>query len=282
MVKFGSLCSGIEGAAVALPHWEHAYCSEIEPFCCELLARHYPNAPNYGDITVHRSRPQVDCIIAGTPCQSFSINGDRAGMDDVRGQLAVAFSRILRYDRPRSFIWENVPGVLSSNEGRDFGAFLYAVGQLGYGAAYRVLDARYFGVAQRRRRVYVVGVHCGDWPRAASVLFDTPSGVVDARSPAKGRKAGPKVLGWTGDTTPKFGDEVVPTLRASQGGEGVGILWRGGGRKLTINEWETVMGFPVNYTEGGSDSQRRHALGNSFCPPVVRWIGERLEHALSN
>ncbi len=105
-----------------------------------------------------------------------------AGLKDDRGNLALTYCRILQELRPQWFVWENVPGVLSSNGGRDFGSILGAMAELGYGFVYRVLDAQYFGVPQRRRRVFVVG-YLGDWRRAAEVLFepgclrgDTPKG----------------------------------------------------------------------------------------------------------
>ena len=95
-------------------------------------------------------------------------------MDDDRGNLALEFIRLAQRKRPQWLVWENVPGVLSSNGGRDFGSFLGALAEIGYGFAYRVLDAKYFGVAQRRRRVFVVG-YLGDWRRAAAVLFERES-----------------------------------------------------------------------------------------------------------
>jgi len=117
---------------------------------------------------------RLDLLVGGTPCQSFSVAGLRKGLDDPRGNLALTYAAILDKFRPKWCIWENVPGVLSSNKGRDFGAFLGALGELGYGFAYRVLDAQNFGVAQRRRRVFVVGC-LGDWESAAKVLFESES-----------------------------------------------------------------------------------------------------------
>jgi DNA (cytosine-5)-methyltransferase 1 len=116
----------------------------------------------------------IDVLVGGTPCQSFSVAGKRAGLDDPRGNLTIEFARLAQRLRPRWLVWENVPGVLSIDDGRTFGAFLGILGELGYGVAYRVLDAQYFGVAQRRRRVFVVG-HLGDWRRAAAVLFERES-----------------------------------------------------------------------------------------------------------
>jgi DNA (cytosine-5)-methyltransferase 1 len=120
-------------------------------------------------------RDAVDLIVGGTPCQSFSVAGLRKGLEDPRGNLALTFLGMVDHYRPEWVIWENVPGVLSSSGGRDFGSFLGALGQLGYGFAYRVLDAQYFGVPQRRRRVFVVAHSSGDSRRAAEVLFEPES-----------------------------------------------------------------------------------------------------------
>jgi DNA (cytosine-5)-methyltransferase 1 len=116
----------------------------------------------------------IGLLVGGTPCQSFSVAGLRKGLEDPRGNLALTYVGILDKFRPKWCIWENVPGVLSSGGGRDFGAFLGALAELGYGFAYRVLDAQNFGVAQRRRRVFVVGC-LGGWESAAKVLFESES-----------------------------------------------------------------------------------------------------------
>ena len=175
-MKFLSVCSGIESASVAWNPlgWEALAFSEIEPFPCAVLKHHYPDVPNHGDFTKadwRQYRGAVDLAVAGTPCQDFSIAGLRAGMAGTRGNLTLEFLRVLDDARPRWMVWENVPGLLSVDGGRAFGAFLGGLAQLGYGFAYRVLDAQYFGVAQRRRRVFVVG-HLGDWRAAAAVLFE--------------------------------------------------------------------------------------------------------------
>jgi DNA (cytosine-5)-methyltransferase 1 len=224
----------------------------------------------------------VDVVIGGTPCQSFSVTGLRTGIHDGRGNLSLEFMRIVGETLPRWVVWENVPGVLSSDGGWAFGSILGALGILGYGWAYRVLDARYFGVPQRRRRVYVVGHIGGCWKRAAATLFDGTSlgsSRVEAKEVQKtcARTTHQSdVLGWTGDETPKFAVNVVPTLRANQGGEGVGVV-NGTVRRLTVTEWERLQGFADGYTDVGlSEKSRMRLLGNSFCVPVVRWIGERI------
>ena len=178
-MKYLSVCSGIEAATVAWHHmgWNPLGFSEIEKFPSQVLAHHYPQVTNFGDMTKYKEWKLDDSIgllVGGTPCQSFSVAGLRKGLDDPRRNLALPYVAILNKFRPKWCIWENVPGVLSSGNGRDFGAFLGALGELGYGWAYRVLDAQNFGVAQRRRRVFVVGCF-GGWESAAKVLFESES-----------------------------------------------------------------------------------------------------------
>jgi DNA (cytosine-5)-methyltransferase 1 len=192
-MKYLSVCSGIEAATVAWHPlgWKAAAYSEIEKFPSAVLEHHYPTVPNLGDMTKFKEwdLDSIDLLVGGTPCQSFSVAGLRKGLEDPRGNLALVYCGILDRFRPQWFVWENVPGVLSSNSGRDFGSFLGALAELGYGFAYRVLDAQYFGVAQRRRRVFVVG-YFGDWRPAAEVLFEPESVRGD---PAPSREKGEKI-----------------------------------------------------------------------------------------
>jgi DNA (cytosine-5)-methyltransferase 1 len=214
-VRYLSVCSGIEAATQAWhPRgWTPVAFSEIEKFPSAVLAHHYPAVPNWGDMTKFKEWPDepIDLLVGGTPCQSFSVAGLRKGLADPRGSLMLTYGAIAGRYRPRWLVWENVPGVLSSNGGRDFGAFLGMLGELGYGVAYRVLDAQYVrtrrfprAVPQRRRRVFVVG-YLGDWRRAAAVLFDRES---LSGHPAPRREAG---------------QGAAPTLAArTRGGGGLG------------------------------------------------------------
>ena len=178
-MNYLSVCSGIEAATVAWHPlgWNPVGFSEIESFPSQVLKHHYPTVPNLGDMTKFKEwqiESNVDVLVGGTPCQSFSVAGLRKGLDDPRGNLMLTYLAIAKQHRPRWLVWENVPGVLSSADGRDFGSFLGGLAICGYGFAYRVLDAQYFGVAQRRKRVFVVG-YLGDWRPAAAVLFERES-----------------------------------------------------------------------------------------------------------
>ena len=241
-MKYGSVCSGVEAATAAWHPlgWEPQWFSEIEKFPSAVLAHHYPDVPNLGDMTQFKEWPidrSIDLLVGGTPCQSFSVAGLRKGLDDPRGNLMLTYLAIAAQYQPKWLVWENVPGVLSSQRGRDFGTFLGALGQLGYGFAYRVLDAQYFGVAQRRRRVFVVG-YLGDWQRAAAVLFERES---MSGHPAPSREAGQKVAPTVTQGAPfsRTGNQrveaeaIVPTgyTSSSFGGyhEGVGTVRAAGG-----------------------------------------------------
>ncbi|MGC2160699.1 MAG: DNA (cytosine-5-)-methyltransferase [Silvibacterium sp.] len=243
-MRYLSVCSGIEAASVAWGPlgWQPAMFAEIDPFCCWLLRSRYGasrpvympsplDAPdrkeakrraaairnivalpvngaiiNAGDFTKIGAEDvgAIDLLAGGTPCQSFSIAGKRAGLDDPRGNLTIEFARLAGRLRSLWLVWENVPGVLSIDGGRTFGAFLRMLVECGYGIAYRVLNAEHFGVPQRRRRVFVVG-HLGDWRPAAAVLLERSS--------------------LSGYPSPRreTGKDIAPTLSArAHGGGGPG------------------------------------------------------------
>lgn len=179
-MKYLSLCSGIEAASVAwMPiGWEPVAFSEIDRFPCAVLRRHFPDVPNLGDMTkitgdMFYGSSAIDLLVGGTPCQGFSIAGARNGLRDERSALAWHYVRLVGEIKPRWIVWENVPGVLSANKGADFRTFLQALVECGYSLCWRILDAQYFGVPQRRRRVFVVG-HLGG-RSAAEVLLEPES-----------------------------------------------------------------------------------------------------------
>jgi DNA (cytosine-5)-methyltransferase 1 len=252
-MRYLSVCSGIEAATVAWHHmgWEAVGYSEIEKFPSQVLAHHYPKVPNLGDMTKFKEWDigTIDLLVGGTPCQSFSVAGLRKGMADPRGNLALTYCAILDKFKPKWFVWENVPGVLSSGGGRDFGSFLGAVAQLGYGFAYRVLDAQYFGVAQRRKRVFVVGC-LGDWRSAAAVLFERESLCGDIK---KSRKKKENITTFVESSFGAFREDTTGGTTKASGG----VL--GGGS-------ETIA---VVYENHGTDSRIKPV---DVCPTVTsRW-----------
>ncbi|NMY32655.1 hypothetical protein HBR94_14225 [Pseudomonas sp. WS 5412] len=305
-ITYGSVCSGIEAATQA---WHPlgmraAWFAEIEPFPSEVLVHHYPDVPNHGDMTklaalvLAGKIPAPDVLVGGTPCQAFSVAGMREGLTDPRGALTIKYVELadaVDYVRagqrkPASVIvWENVPGVLS-DKGNAFGCFLGALAgedcelqppgkkwkDAGcvYGPkrtiAWRVLDAQYFGLAQRRRRVFVVA--------SARDEFD-PTEVLFEREGARR------------DSPPRWPAKLAlhPTLTAQGGGSlddrEAYVLEPGGVRRTSVIEWERCQGFPDNYTQTPwrgkpasecPDGPRYKAIGNSKAVTVVRWIGQRL------
>lgn len=276
-MRYLSVCSGIEAATVAWKPlgWQAVGFSEIEKFPRAVLAHHYPGVPNFGDMTKFQEWPDdlaPDVLVGGTPCQSFSVAGLRKGLADPRGNLALTYLALADRYRPEWLVWENVPGVLSSNGGRDFGAFLGGLVELGYGFAYRVLNAIAFGVPQRRRRVFVVA-NRRDFRRAGTVLFERELQIRDfAPNPS------------------------LPTVDANFDRKWGSHQWIKGGcclvehdgriRRFTPTEIERAMGFPDGYTaipwrnkpaSECPDGPRYKALGNSMAVPVMAWIGRRIE-----
>lgn len=297
-MRYLSLCSGIEAVSVAWHPlgWEPVAFSEIEPFPCAVLAERWPGVPNLGDMTQingRKLRGTIDLVVGGTPCQGFCIAGKRRGLDDERSGLAMHFVRIVSECRPRWLVWENVPGALQTNCGRDFGTFVGALDKCGYHLAWRIVDAQFFGTPQRRRRVFLVG-HSGDWRRSAAVLFER-EGV--RRHTSQSRQKRPDIAGsltvsagtnGADDNAAQAGHLVIAKCLTSHGyrfdTETENFVPQVGGvRRLTPVEWERLMGFPDGYTavtyrgKPAADSPRYRALGNSMCVPVMRWLGERIE-----
>ena len=192
-MRGGTLFSGIGAPECAAPGIDWRWAAEIDPFASAVYGAHFPGVPNLGDVTTvdWRGVEDVDALVFGSPCQSFSVAGRRGGLDDPRGNLALVALGIAGQLRPQWLLFENVAGLLSSNGGRDFGIFLEEMGNIGYGVAWKILDAQYFGIPQRRRRLFLVG-YLGDWRPAAAVLFEPESlrGRVAPRRQAKKTPAG--------------------------------------------------------------------------------------------
>lgn len=315
-MRYLSICAGIEAATVAWQPlgWQPVAFSEIETFCCAVLRHHYPTIPNWGNLHDYATWPQtdIDLLVGGTPCQPFSVAGSRQGCSDPRGTLLFTYLDVVRRYHPRWVVWENVPGVLSTHGGRDFSAFLGALAKRGYGFAYRILDAQYFGVPQRRRRLFLIG-HARDWRLTAQVLFERES-VCGHPAPRSETPANLATAAGTGtqrrghratDDRPliAFGggrshrsmkvaatlntrtrqdfrsDTLVVMPRTEQMPTAAATL---AVRRLTPREYERLQGFPDDYTQvpyrgqPAADTPRYRALGNSMAVPVMRWLGERI------
>lgn len=275
-MRYGSVCSGIEAATVAWHDlgWKAAWLSEIEPFPSAVLAHHYPNTPNLGDMTLLSERiasgeieaPDVFC--GGTPCQAFSVAGLRNSLDDHRGNLSLTFCeianaidsvRIIRGEKPAIIFWENVPGVLNTKDNA-FGCFLAGLAgesdalvppggrwtDAGFidgpqrAIAWRVLDAQYFGLAQRRKRVFVVASARNDFD-PATVLFEF-DGL--RRDIAPSRETGKETSKYVGrgvaELCPTIGCELAKQVNNQMVGNAEAfyipetVWWNGGDLAATI------------------------------------------------
>lgn len=280
-MRYATVCSGIEACSVAWEPlgWQPVFFSEIEKFPCQTLTHHYPNTPNLGDMTKingNEYRNTIDVFCGGTPCQSFSIAGLRGGLSDNRGNLALTFCRLVDQIRPKWVIWENVSGVLSSHKGRDFGSIIGALVELGYGFAYRVLDAQHFGVPQRRRRVFVVAHIGGNWAAPAAVLFE-PESVCGDSTPGGGSRE--KVTGFTTDYA-RNGSEwpakVAPTLDRSfarlQGQDNQHI---DGGGGLYVGGIDASLNY-FRDTAGALTRPSNYGLPGVYCTVANSWYIRRI------
>jgi DNA (cytosine-5)-methyltransferase 1 len=249
-ISYASLCDGIGAVHCAWQPlgWRCAWTSEIDKFPIAVVEARWPGIPNLGDMTqitqeMLDEHGPIDLIVGGTPCQSFSVAGLRGGLDDARGHLALRFMQLCAAARPRWVVWENVPGVLSVDGGRAFGAILGALAELGYGFAWRVLDAQHFGVPQRRRRVFVVGC-LGDWRRAAAVLLEQRCLRGDPPTSRTAGKDAPAAVG-RGASVAIQGNLVG---RDAGGPHGVGAFEGGAMYTLTKNDVHAVaVTEPVPY-----------------------------------
>ncbi len=324
-----SFFSGVGGIDIGLERagWRTVSHSEIDPYASAVLAERWPGVPNLGDITRLAAdvRPshhgglvpdspdrgerdgrapgradgpdwqRATLWTGGFPCQDLSVAGKRRGMGTADGRtrsgLAFAFLALVERHRPPWLVLENVPGLLSSNGGRDLGALLGALGELGYGWAYRILDARYFGVAQRRRRVFIVGSLGTD--RASAVLLEPDSGawhpaprrearagVAPTLESGTNRTGGTRPPGTTVDTA----ESLVVAATLNSGGNDGGFRTEPG-EHLVIGAKadprrngapDGLAGRSHDLLPLGLDSHRYRCCGNGVVAPVAEWIGRRI------
>jgi len=293
-MKYSTICSGIGAPELAWNDlWgKPIFTAEIEKFQSKVLEYHNKDILNYGDINKYKEwkEHELGLICGGTPCQSFSIAGLRKGMDDPRGNLTLIYLGIIAKYNPRWIIWENVPGVLSSisNGQSDFGNFLTGLAKLGYSCAYRVLDAQYFGVPQRRRRVFVVGYIGEDWRPPYAVLFE-PTAIIKSDGIWNGECHEQKIIYTSNDArgheSGKISKNIFPTITRGNASKLL-IIEKKSIRYATPIEVERAFGFPDNYTliswkgkskEECPKSLRYGALGNSMVVPVMKWLGSRID-----
>lgn len=335
-ITFGSVCSGIEAAQLAFNSFglKQVWSSEIAEFPRKVLEHHYPHIPNVGDMSelpsliLNRKYLAPDVFCGGTPCQAFSLAGWKNGLSDERGQLTMTFIEIanaidkireVENKKPAIILWENVEGVLNDKTNA-FGNFI--AGLAGYdeelkitkwtksgfvfgktrNVAWRIIDAKYFGLPQQRRRLYVLAGGKEFRPDQLLFEFDKKNIKTHFKNDSSKRKNGfPSLfvddvdlieneerIIYKGETKFEFFRKYTDCLYSAYG-----TKWNGNAaayngslyvaqndriRRFTPLECERLMGFPDNYTlvNGNSDTNRYQAVGNSWAVPVVKWIGQQI------
>lgn len=297
-MKVLDLFSGIGGFSLALEKigMETVAFCEIGKNQQKVLKKHWGKIPIYDDIKNLTEKEldnhgAIDLICGGIPCQGFSMVGKRDGLAGKESQLFYEFIRIVNYVKPKWIIIENVPGMLSSNAGKDMQEIITKISECGYGYAWRILDAQYFGVPQRRRRIYIIGHYGAPWGASAKILFEPEScGRHTKKSKQTGKKA-PTLLASGAGTNRSAGigsecDYLIP-LNISN------TLTCGNRlnhddnyiftkdirlRRLTPLECVRLQGFPDDWLEGLnlSDTSKYKCVGNSVAIPVIKWIGEKI------
>jgi DNA (cytosine-5)-methyltransferase 1 len=307
-LTYGCVCSGISAPTLAAKPlgWKAKFFSELEAFPRAVLSHHYPQIPLHGDFTTINGDTYgtVDILIGGTPCQSFSVAGKRLGLDDPRGNLALEYVRLAERLDAQWMVFENVPGLLSNAAGKDFAVFISAVtgheygppatgwqnsgiaaGKPGrFGIAWRILDAQYFGVAQRRRRLFVVGYR-GDWRPAAAVLFESES---VRGNPPPSRSTGKAVAALTATGVGTCGADDNQGQAGHLIPETAGALTSGGngarGRHLSAEMAAGGHLIPYNIIRRWSEREKPRLPNRGFGLPSAQRLGsdrQRSWHANS-
>ena len=306
---FASMCSGMEAASVAWEPigWECVALCDFASFPQKVLTHHYPEIPlfpNMLNLLKDEKFKEInfDVLVGGTPCQPFSDAGLGKGMDDERALIAIEFGNLLDEKRPTYFVWENVVGVfnkkhreglcdiISNFTGVDFRPQdIHAGGGIiqgtKYSIAYRILDSQYFGVPQRRRRIFIVGYRGNDWRVPAAILFDQGCFESVKETNQKQRDERTKnVLGQiriAGTVTKSYSQ----TLTDGFGKDSTSNYWveKKGIRRFTERELLKLQGFPEDYLDfeiagkKPSYSNVKGIVGNSMTVNVMNWIGNRIQ-----
>lgn len=264
--------------------WECVGYSEIDKYASAIYAKHFPKHKNYGDITKINTDdlPDFDLLVGGFPCQAFSIAGKRRGFEDTRGTLFFELARILQAKRTRLFLFENVKGLLSHDNGQTFRTIISTLTDLGYDLQWQVLNSKNHGVPQNRERVFIIG-HLRGTPRPEVFPLGDGDTVNDKVQPQQ-RTEAPRASCLNKRYGQRWTDEsyIGETLQIRDGRDNRSCLRSGRTpelgtkgtsiRRLTPTECERLQGFPDGWTEGISDSQRYKCLGNAVTVNVVRDI----------
>jgi len=315
MMTAVSLFAGVGGFDLALERAgvKVAASVEIDKHARSVLEKHFPNTKLFNDVCEVKGNdlrdagfiPNRGILVGGFPCQDLSVAGKRAGLDGARSGLYWEIIRLIDETQVEWVILENVPGLLSSQRGADMGAVVGALADRGYCVGWRVLDAQYFGVPQRRRRVFIVARRSGNPESIGQVLFERKSLRGDH---LQGRATGQEIAnsiwhGFTGSNKPLIfvkakraqsstddetwkPDVPHPTLNQFDQGDSrtVAAIIEPNGkvRRLTPLECERLQGFPDNWTEGQADSHRYKQMGNAVAVPVVQWLIDGVVGVINN
>lgn len=307
-MKYLSVCSGIEAASVAWTplKWKCVGLCDFANFPQQVLSHHYPKVNLFTDITKLNQnetykKTKFDLLVGGTPCQSFSHAGLNKGMDDIRGRITFDYGKILKEKRPRWFIWENVEGVFKSEHKKalcEIISFFTGVNfkpkhldKQGiiqgeeYSIAYRVFDSQYFGVPQRRKRIYIVGYRGKNWRIPFSILFEEGCfEELKEKNKIKRDEYTKNLLGeikLAGTITKSYASTLVDGF----GKVSTSNYWvdKHGIRRFTERELERLQGFPDGYLDFEINGKKpsytnvKGGIGNSMTVNVMYWIGQRID-----
>ena len=265
-IRFIDLFSGIGGVRKGLEQaggFRCVWSNDINKYANQIYTKNFGEAGHYsGDIKGVNPKdiPDFDLLCAGFPCQAFSSSGKRRGFADPRGTLFFEICRIIEIKKPRLLLLENVKGLIHHDGGRTLATILGWLENLGYWWEYRVLDSQYFGVPQRRERVFIIGHLTGG--RTGRVFPLREDGPIPPRTEKQETASTLMVAGHSG------GLHSQMNLIASAHGERI--------RGFTNIEKERLQGFPDGWTEGVSKSQRSKCLGNAVTVNVIEFLGRRL------
>lgn len=287
--KVSSFFAGIGGFDLGLERsgMEVVFQCEINPFCQSVLKKNWPDVPLFSDIAslMPSDIPESNVWCGGFPCQDVSLanQGKRKGLLGERSGLFYTYAKLIKERKPDWLIIENVPGLLNSHDGEDFRTVIETLDELGYGVSWRVLDAKYFGTPQRRRRVYIVGSF-GDM-RSARVLFESrTTEIVDKQGCGKRSGNSKKHVGSLSGADIYSIQHAGIGRKASAGPQAKGF--RNDGETYTLDSRGSSdavcsphAAFRVRNVTGVSeklDSRRFRAIGNAVAVPIIEWIGSRI------
>jgi DNA (cytosine-5)-methyltransferase 1 len=271
----GSLFAGIGGFDLGFEQagFKTVWQVEIDPTCQQVLAHRFPEAQRFADVRAvgAHNLPRVDVLTGGFPCQDVSSMGARAGLAGARTGLFWEVCRIIEEIRPQWVVLENVLGLLNSNAGQDFGIVIQALAERGYVGCWRVLDSQYFGVAQSRRRVFMV----------AGLRAAPPIGLLADAAPVDPipRTLGPLIESRPADEQPGY------CLLAKNAASLIGIgcenlILHRGGRRAMAERARVSEASGIRAGLDATDHAEARAAGNAVCVPVARWIAQHLKAAM--